>query len=92
LPSGLETICHRHKAGASASVCDARLFEDSPEGPFSLMKLWNLAEARGRLFGVVNDGDWFQIRTPEALVEANGVMTYDKRNEQQANIAAAGVL
>jgi MurNAc alpha-1-phosphate uridylyltransferase len=35
---------------ASASVCDARLFEDSPGGPFSLMKLWNLAEARSRLF------------------------------------------
>jgi N-acetyl-alpha-D-muramate 1-phosphate uridylyltransferase len=32
---------------ASVSVCDARLFEDSPEGPFSLLRLWNRAEARG---------------------------------------------
>ena len=64
---------------ASVSVCDARLFEDSPEGPFSLIKFWNRAEARGRLFGVFNDGDWFQIGTPEALVEAERVLAYDQR-------------
>ena len=56
------------------------------------MKLWNLAEARGRLFGVFNDGDWFQIRTPEALVEAKRVLTCNKRKEQHANIAAANLV
>ena len=55
---------------ASVSVCDARLFQDSPEGAFSLLRLWNQAEERGRLFGVFNDGDWFHIGTPEALAEA----------------------
>jgi MurNAc alpha-1-phosphate uridylyltransferase len=77
---------------ASVSVCDARLFEDSLEGPFSLLKLWNRAEASGRLFGVFNDGDWFQIGTPEALVEVERVLAYDQRNEQQASIAAGGLL
>ena len=38
---------------ASVSICDARLFRDSPEGPFSLLRLWNRAEEEGRLFGVV---------------------------------------
>jgi MurNAc alpha-1-phosphate uridylyltransferase len=55
---------------ASVSVCDARLFHDSPDGPFSLLRLWNRAEDRGRLFGVFNDGDWFHIGTPEALAAA----------------------
>jgi MurNAc alpha-1-phosphate uridylyltransferase len=55
---------------ASVSVCDARLFRDSPEGPFSLLKLWNRAEAANRLFGVFHDGDWFHIGTPEALAAA----------------------
>jgi MurNAc alpha-1-phosphate uridylyltransferase len=55
---------------ASLSVCDARLFRDSPQGPFSLLKLWNRAETTGGLFGVFNDGDWFHIGTPEALAEA----------------------
>jgi MurNAc alpha-1-phosphate uridylyltransferase len=59
---------------ASVSVCDARLFDDSPEGPFSLLELWNRAETTGRLFGVFNDGDWFQIGTPEALAEAERVL------------------
>jgi len=61
-------------AFASASVCDARLFDDSPEGPFSLLKLWNRAEERGGLFGVFNDGDWFHIGTPEALAAAERVL------------------
>jgi len=59
---------------ASVSVCDARLFRDSPEGAFSLLKLWNQAEEKGRLFGVFNDGDWFHIGTPEALAEAERML------------------
>jgi N-acetyl-alpha-D-muramate 1-phosphate uridylyltransferase len=60
---------------ASVSVCDARLFRDSPEGPFSLLRLWNRAEDAGRLFGVFNDGDWFHIGTPEALAAAERVLS-----------------
>jgi N-acetyl-alpha-D-muramate 1-phosphate uridylyltransferase len=59
---------------ASVSVCDARLFRDSPEGRFSLLQLWNRAEAVGRLFGVFHDGDWFHIGTPEALTAAERVL------------------
>jgi MurNAc alpha-1-phosphate uridylyltransferase len=55
---------------ASVSVCDARLLEDSPDGPFSLLKLWDRAEAAGRLYGVVHDGRWFHVGTPQALAEA----------------------
>ena len=60
---------------ASVSVCDARLFHDSPEGPFSLLRLWNRAEAAGRLFGIFNDGDWFHVGTPQALAEAERVLS-----------------
>jgi MurNAc alpha-1-phosphate uridylyltransferase len=60
---------------ASVSVCDARLFRDSPEGPFSLLRLWNRAEDVGRLFGVFNDGDWFHVGTPQALAEAERMLS-----------------
>ena len=60
---------------ASVSVCDARLFQDSPEGAFSLLKLWNQAEDKGRLFAVFNDGDWFHIGTPQALAEAERLLS-----------------
>jgi MurNAc alpha-1-phosphate uridylyltransferase len=59
---------------ASISVCDARLFEESPDGPFSLLQLWNRAEEANRLFGVVHDGDWFHVGTPEALARAERVL------------------
>ena len=55
---------------ASVSICDNRLFEEAPEGPFSLLKLWNRAEAAGRLYGLVHDGQWFHIGTPQALGDA----------------------
>lgn len=59
---------------ASISVCDSRLFNGSPEGPFSLLRLWNRAEQAGRLFALVHDGDWFHVGTPEALVAAERVL------------------
>jgi MurNAc alpha-1-phosphate uridylyltransferase len=59
---------------ASVSLCDARLFRNSPEGRFSLLELWHRAEAAGRLFGVFNGGDWFHIGTPQALAEAERVL------------------
>ncbi len=59
---------------ASISVCDVRLFRDSPDGAFSLLKLWSRAEAAGRLHGLVHDGDWFHVGTPEALAEAERVL------------------
>ena len=61
-------------AFASVSVCDARLFEDSPDAPFSLLELWHRAEAARRLFGMVHEGDWFHIGTPQALAQAERVL------------------
>jgi MurNAc alpha-1-phosphate uridylyltransferase len=56
---------------ASISICHPRLFRDSPDGPFSLLQLWKRAEAEGRLSGIMHDGDWFHIGTPEALALAD---------------------
>jgi MurNAc alpha-1-phosphate uridylyltransferase len=55
---------------ASISICDARLFSGAPDGPFSLLKLWNRAQASGRLCGIEHDGQWFHIGTPGALAKA----------------------
>lgn len=45
----------------------SRLFDDSPEGAFSLNVLWDRALKKGRLFGCVHKGDWFHISTPQDL-------------------------
>lgn len=44
-----------------------RLFQDGPDGSFSLNLLWNKALEKGRLYGLVHQGDWFHISTPEDL-------------------------
>jgi MurNAc alpha-1-phosphate uridylyltransferase len=59
---------------ASVSICDSRLLRDSPDGPFSLLKLWSRAEAEGRLFGLVHDGEWFHVGTPRALADAERLL------------------
>ena len=55
---------------AGVSVCDARLFRDAPDGAFSLLQLWNRAEAIGRLFCLIHEGDWCPVGAPEALAAA----------------------
>ena len=59
---------------ASVSICDSRLFRNSPDGPFSLLRLWNRAQAAGHLYGLVHDGQWFHVGTPQALAEAERVL------------------
>jgi MurNAc alpha-1-phosphate uridylyltransferase len=55
---------------AGAAILHPRLFEGSPEGPFSLNLLFDKAMEAGRLFGVRLDGLWLHIGTPEAIGEA----------------------
>jgi N-acetyl-alpha-D-muramate 1-phosphate uridylyltransferase len=57
-------------AFAGVSLCDARLFEDAPDGAFSLNLLWDRALGSGRLYGMRLDGRWMHVGTPEALAQA----------------------
>ncbi len=44
-----------------------RLLRDAPDGPFSTNILWDRAIAEGRLFGLVHQGEWFDIGSPQAI-------------------------
>jgi N-acetyl-alpha-D-muramate 1-phosphate uridylyltransferase len=57
---------------AGLHIATSKLFDGAPEGSFRLTRLWRQAEARGRLFGVVHDGAWFHVGTPDALAAADG--------------------
>ncbi len=52
------------------SIAHPRLFENAPKGAFSLNVPWTAAIAAGRLFGIVLDGTWMHVGTPEALEQA----------------------
>ncbi len=44
-----------------------RLFDDWPQRVFSLVRLFDRAEAAGRLEAIVHDGEWYHIGTPAGL-------------------------
>lgn len=59
---------------AGVQILHPRLFRDAPGGAFSLNVLFDRAIARGRLHGILHDGRWFHVGTPEALDEAEPLL------------------
>lgn len=64
----------RRKAGRVApfvytgvQLVSRRLLVDAPDGPFSTNILWDRAIARGRLYGMAHQGQWFEVGTPGAI-------------------------
>ncbi len=51
-------------------ILHPRLFDGAPKGNFSLNLLYDRAIEAERLYGIVHDGEWFNIGTPEGLAEA----------------------
>lgn len=60
---------------AGLQILSATLFRDAPEGAFSLNRLYDRAEAQGRLFGLAHDAAWYHLGTPEALAQADNLLT-----------------
>ncbi len=54
---------------AGVQILHPRLVSDVPDGPFSLNLLYDRALAEGRLWGVVHDGAWYHVGTPDSLAE-----------------------
>jgi MurNAc alpha-1-phosphate uridylyltransferase len=46
------------------------LFEGTPDGAFSLNRVYDRAIEAGRLYGLVHDGAWFHLSTPRDLERA----------------------
>jgi N-acetyl-alpha-D-muramate 1-phosphate uridylyltransferase len=59
---------------AGAAILSPRLFVDAPPAPFSLTRLFDRAEASGRLHGLVLDGVWMHVGTPDAIAEAEAAL------------------
>ncbi len=52
---------------AGAFIIRPELFEDTPEGPFSLNLLFDRAQKARRLYGLRLDGVWLHVGTPAAI-------------------------
>jgi len=55
---------------AGVQILAPSLFDDSPDGPFSLNILYDRAIESGRLYGLVHDGAWFHLSMPRDLDRA----------------------
>ena len=55
-------------------ILHPRLFEDAPSGRFNLNLLYDRAMEARRLFGVIHDGEWFHVGTPDGLADAETYM------------------
>lgn len=53
-----------------------RLLKEAPEGPFSTNLFWSRAIAEGRCFGLVHQGLWFDVGTPEAIPATEAFLAY----------------
>ncbi len=51
-----------------------RLLRDAPEGPFSTNILWSRAIEEGRLFGLVHEGSWFEVGSPDAIAPTEAAL------------------
>jgi N-acetyl-alpha-D-muramate 1-phosphate uridylyltransferase len=52
---------------AGIQLLHRRLFDGAPGRVFSLVRLFDRAEAAGRLAAIVHDGEWYHVGTPEGL-------------------------
>jgi N-acetyl-alpha-D-muramate 1-phosphate uridylyltransferase len=52
---------------AGIQLLHRRLFENWPQRIFSLVQLYDRAEAEDRLRAIVHDGEWYHIGTPAGL-------------------------
>jgi MurNAc alpha-1-phosphate uridylyltransferase len=59
---------------AGAAILRPELFNNAPDGAFSLTALFNRAEAEGRLHGLRLEGVWMHVGTPEAIKQAEAAI------------------
>ncbi|WP_419815997.1 nucleotidyltransferase family protein [Glacieibacterium sp.] len=50
------------------------LFEGEPVEPFSMWRVWDRVLAAKRLYGVVHQGLWFHVGTPQAVTETEALL------------------
>jgi MurNAc alpha-1-phosphate uridylyltransferase len=55
---------------AGVSINSPRLFDNCPDGTFSLNRVWDKALEAGRLAAIRHEGTWMHVGTPEALTDA----------------------
>ncbi|MGE4279375.1 MAG: nucleotidyltransferase family protein [Magnetospirillum sp.] len=65
---------------SGVQILSPRLFAEAPSGKFSLNVLYDRALEAGRLFGLVHDGGWYHVGTPQALPVVEQALLAEKQD------------
>ena len=57
-------------------ILNPMVFENTPSGAFSLNVVYNNTIENMRLYGMVHDGEWFHVGTPEGLSDVENFMRH----------------
>jgi len=68
---------------SGVQILHPRLFAGVAPGKFSLNRIYDRAESEGRLFGIIHDGGWYHVGTPEALAGVEARLLAEPVGEQQ---------
>ncbi len=60
-----------------AQILKASLFENCPQGPFSVHQIWNKAMASGRMMGILHRGWWADVGHPQGIALAEAMLQED---------------
>lgn len=61
-------------------INDTHIFENAPEGAYSYLVLLDRAEKNGRLYGLIHDGDWHHVSTPDDVRRIEGALAVHSGN------------
>lgn len=57
-----------------AQIINPALVRDYPETVFSLVKIWDRTITAGRAYGIMHQGGWCDVGTPEGVALAEGLL------------------
>jgi N-acetyl-alpha-D-muramate 1-phosphate uridylyltransferase len=64
---------------AGVHLVNPELFTGTPDGPFSANLVWDRALRAGRLHGIVHDGPWYHVGTPDAVGDTESRIAASRR-------------
>lgn len=68
---------------AGIQIMHPRALKNTPEGAFSLNVVYDQASEAERLYGMIHDGEWFHIGTPERIAETEEFLNQPFAGEER---------
>lgn len=71
-------------------IKNKRLFDGTPEGPFSFLDLMDAAQSAGKLYGTILKGQWHHLTSPDDVRAVNAYFASSKDNGESTGESHGG--